>query len=118
MSVVIACQDLMFRTRIGEAARGAGVEVRPAPPGRLAETCRAAGARLVIADLDDRGRDALAELGELKADPALAAVRVVGFLSHVDAERAGAARAAGVDRVMARSAFVRELPALLAGAQA
>lgn len=114
MSVVLLVQDLMFKSRIGEAARGAGIAVHAAPRGRLVESCRESGARLVIADLDDRGRDALPELAALRADPALAGVRVIGFLSHVDAARAVAAREAGLERVMARSAFVKELPTLLA----
>lgn len=114
MNVVLVVQDLMFKSRIGEAARAAGIAVHAAPRGRLVDTCRESGARLVIADLDDRGRDALPELAALRAEPALASVRVVGFLSHVDAARAVAAREAGLERVMARSAFVKELPALLA----
>ena len=114
MNVVLLVQDLMFRSRIGEAARAAGVAVHAAPRGRLVDTCRQSGARLVIADLDDRGRDALPELAALRAEPSLAGVHVVGFLSHVDAGRATAAREAGLERVMARSAFVKELPALLA----
>ncbi|MCM2255822.1 MAG: hypothetical protein NDJ94_09145 [Vicinamibacteria bacterium] len=114
MNVVLLVQDLMFKSRIGEAARAAGIAVHAAPRGRLVDTCRESGARLVIADLDDRGRDALPELAALRAEPALASVRVVGFLSHVDAARAVAAREAGLERVMARSAFVKELPALLA----
>jgi hypothetical protein len=40
----------------------------------------------------------------------------VAFLSHVHAEGAEAARAAGCSRVLARSAFVQELPRLIAAA--
>ncbi len=38
---------------------------------------------------------------------------VVGFVSHVDTETITAARAAGIDRILARSAFVAQLPNLL-----
>ena len=49
-------------------------------------------------------------------DPGRAALPVIGFLSHVNAEAAQAARAAGCPHVLARSAFVQELPGLLAAA--
>jgi hypothetical protein len=38
---------------------------------------------------------------------------VVGFVSHVDVETVNRARAAGIDQVLARSAFVERLPDLL-----
>ena len=40
--------------------------------------------------------------------------RIVAFVSHVDRELAEAARQATADDVMARSAFVKKLPELLA----
>jgi hypothetical protein len=42
-------------------------------------------------------------------------VSTVGFLSHVQGDLAVAARKSGCDRVMARSAFVENLPQILAG---
>ena len=38
---------------------------------------------------------------------------VVGFVSHVDADTIGRARAAGIDRIMPRSQFVNALAELL-----
>jgi len=40
-------------------------------------------------------------------------VKTVGFLSHVQKDLAVAAKEAGCDRVMARSAFTRDLPKVL-----
>src|SRR4051812_13753517 len=40
---------------------------------------------------------------------------VTGFVSHVDTATIAAARAAGIDRVLARSRFVELLPAILRG---
>jgi CheY-like chemotaxis protein len=116
-TVVAFMDDLLFLSRIREAAKGAGIEVKSA---RNVEQLRAAapGAAKVFVDLDS-GRLPTAEaLAALKADPALASVPVVGFFSHVHVERAAAARQAGATRVLARSAFVQELPALLAGPSA
>jgi hypothetical protein len=50
----------------------------------------------------------------MKADPALAAIPTVGFASHVQTEVIDAARRAGVDDVMARSAFTQRLAEILA----
>jgi CheY-like chemotaxis protein len=49
----------------------------------------------------------------LRADPSVAALPVVAFFSHVHADRADAARAAGCSRVLARGVFVQDLPRLI-----
>ncbi len=116
--VVAFLDDLLFLSRVREAARAQGLEVRGVGrPSGLLPAC-SPPPRVVILDLDSTRLPALPALEVLRAEPALAGVRVVGFFSHVHAERAQAARAAGCDHVLARSAFVRELPALLASPQA
>ena len=114
MSRVIALvDDLMFLSRIREAARRRHLDVtavRTLPD--LLAAC-AAPPRLVIIDLD-RGRPPAAEaLAALRAEPALAKLSVVGFFSHVHAERGRQAREAGCT-AMPRSVFVEELDGLLA----
>jgi CheY-like chemotaxis protein len=109
--VVALVDDLMFLSRIREAAKAVGLEVRTARglPELLAACREAPG--LIVVDLD-RPRLPLAEaLAALRSEAP--AVPVVGFVSHVHAERAQAAREAGCTRVLARSAFVKELPSLL-----
>jgi len=115
-SVIALVDDLMFLSRIREAARGGRAEVqavRTLP--ELVEACRTPP-RLVILDLDSRRLPGLEALRALRQEAALAEVPVVGFLSHVDAEGARRAREAGCTRVLARSAFVREVADLLAAA--
>jgi len=51
----------------------------------------------------------------LKGDEALSAVPLLGFFSHVQTELQQAAKAAGFDRVMPRSAFTKQLSEILAG---
>ena len=46
----------------------------------------------------------------LRAEPALSALPVVGFFSHVEAERGREAARAGCTTVLPRSAFVEVLP--------
>jgi hypothetical protein len=52
-------------------------------------------------------------IAELKADPVLKEVRTLGFVSHVQTATIDAARQAGVDQVLARSAFVERLGEIL-----
>jgi hypothetical protein len=73
----------------------------------LADAASDAGARLAVVDLSRPGvLDALPRLSG-------AGVRTVGFGSHVDVELLDAARAAGCDVVLPRSAFFRRLGELL-----
>ena len=57
-----------------------------------------------------------AALAELRGEPSLAGLPVVGFFSHVEAQRGREAAAAGCTTVLPRSAFVQKLDALLAEA--
>lgn len=118
MSHVIALvDDLLFLSRIREAARGAAAEVRAVrDAGALTESVRAGG-RLVLVDADSSRLPWEAAVRALRASEGHA-VPVVAFLSHVQADRAEAARAAGCTRVLARSAFVQDLPRLIAAAAA
>ena len=113
MSAVIAfMDDLMFLSRIRAAAAAREVPVvtvRAVPD--LVAACRQ-GARLVIVDLDSRLPTSEA-IAAVRAEPATAGLPIVGFFSHVHAERAQAALAAGITRALPRSAFVRELEGLI-----
>ena len=117
MSRVLALvDDLLFLSRIRESARGTGAEVRVVRgPADLVAAARD-GARLVLVDADSSRLPWAEAVAALRSDHSLASVPVVAFLSHVHAERAEAARATGCTRVLARGAFVQELPRLIATA--
>jgi DNA-binding NarL/FixJ family response regulator len=111
--VVALVDDLMFVSRIGEAARAHGLEVRAVRKvADLLDACRA-GARLVLMDLDSSRLPVMEALSSLCADAAFATLPVVGFFSHVHADRGRQARAAGCRQALPRSAFVEQLPELL-----
>lgn len=111
-TLVAAVNDLMFGSRIRSAAEHAGVTVVfVRTPADLA--ARGAEADLILLDLDTHWLDAPSAIASLKADRVAAAVPVVAFGAHVDGEALIAARTAGAERVLARSAFVRVLPELL-----
>ena len=106
----------MFRSKIKSAATQLGVSVSFVGSRESALASMKAGVpALVIVDLNNPRTDPLGTVAAMKHDTALASVRIVGFVSHVDVTTIDAARAAGVDDVLARSAFAMKLPDLLAG---
>jgi CheY-like chemotaxis protein len=114
LPVLAIISDLMFRSKIDDAARKAGVPLRVAKSvEQLERHLGNATPAVVLMDLEMEGLDAPGMLGRLRATPAAAHVPVIGFAGHTNVEVIRAARADGV-QVMARSAFVAELPALMA----
>jgi len=119
MSHVIALvDDLMFLSRIREAARGCGAVVGAARAALDLVAGARAGARLVLVDADSSRLPWADAVRALRSEAPFASLPVVAFVSHVHPERAEEARAAGCSRVLARGAFVQELPRLLADATA
>jgi hypothetical protein len=107
--VVVAVRDLLFRSKIREAAERLGVEVRFAPRGApLADAVRDSPGATVLADLGEAG------LVEQVPDAKRAApVTVVGFLGHLQHDLMARAAAAGVDEVLTRGQLVTRLDDLL-----
>ena len=114
--MLVSVPDLFFLTRIHAAAHHAGVTIEECALAELEQRCEAGLAVMVILDLHAPG-DPLAVARALKSNPASAATPIVGFYSHVDQNLRQRALAAGVDRVLPRSAFTARLPALLAGTE-
>ncbi len=112
--VLAAVEDLLFSSKIRSVAKQVGTDVVFARSGAdILQRARADRPALVIFDLNGRGTDPIATLRQLKTDPATASIRAIGFVSHVQSEIIEAAREAGADEVMARSAFVSRLPEIL-----
>jgi CheY-like chemotaxis protein len=115
MRVILAVlDDLMFTSKIKTAATQLGVSVRFAKssPDALAEM-RKSVPSLVIFDLNSARGEPLVTLAEMKKDSALATIPTIGFASHVHSDVITAARQAGMDDVMARSAFTMRLGDIL-----
>jgi hypothetical protein len=104
-AVAVLSGDLFFRAKIEAVAKAAGAPVRFA--GSVAE---ARDAATVLVDLAEGAR-AIGAIQALKAAPR--APVVVAFGPHREGDAFRAAREAGADRVLARSAFVERLPELL-----
>jgi CheY-like chemotaxis protein len=112
--VLALVDDLMFTSKIRAAAAQIGVPVTFARSSASAlANMREALPALVILDLNNTRTDPIGTVRSMKSDPALAAVRTVGFVSHVDASTIELARTAGVGEILARSAFTQQLGEIL-----
>jgi hypothetical protein len=100
-TVVALVPDLMDRSRVEVAGRAAGrtTEFVTGPDDLVSAV--SGGARFVVVDL--------AQAGVLDVLPRLRPAHTVGFASHVDTALLDAARAAGCDEVLPRSAVFRRL---------
>ena len=115
--VIALVDDLIFASKIQLAVEHAQGTFRRVGTARaLSEAIHNDRPSLVIVDLDGMGFDAVAALIELREHGFADGIRRVAFGSHVDITRLEAAREAGAE-AMARSVFVRDLPAIVAGQQ-
>jgi DNA-binding NarL/FixJ family response regulator len=116
--VLVAVDDLLFSSKIRATAKQAGVDLTFArTPEEIISQARAIKPALVIFDLNSAKTDPIKTITALKADPGLAGIRTMGFASHVHTELIAAARQAGADQVLARSAFAGNLAEILLAAQ-
>jgi PleD family two-component response regulator len=114
--ILAAVEDLLFKSKISETASQLGIEASfPRNPRRLLETMHESPPDLLVLDLNSARFEPLTLLEDVRSDEATRDVPTVGFLSHVQKDLAVAAREAGCDRVVARSAFTKDLPQILAG---
>jgi PleD family two-component response regulator len=114
--VLAIVDDLMFASKIKTAGGQLGVTVTFARSSDAAmRAIRENAPSLVILDLNNPRTDPLGTVAAMKGDPETKAIPIVGYASHVQADVIDAARQAGVDEVMARSAFAARLSEILAG---
>jgi CheY-like chemotaxis protein len=111
--VLVAVEDLIFLSKVQETARAVGVTIETVSPAHIAERAARGDVAAVILDLNHRSGAAVETVRALKSQPATRHIPVLGFLSHVQTDLAAAAREAGCEHVMARSAFSVQLPQLL-----
>ena len=112
--IVCVIDDLLFSIKIKEVAKHLGTTLYFERSGeRIVETVREKQPTLVIFDLNSAKLAPMTAIAEMKRDPALASIKTLGYVSHVDSATIDAARAAGVDQVLARSAFATHLAEIL-----
>lgn len=115
--ILAAVDDLLFSSRIRTTAKLAGVELTFArTPAEILDQARALRPALVIFDLNSAKANPIETVTAMKRDADLASIRTLGFVSHVHTDVIDAAREAGIDEVMARSAFAGRLADILLAA--
>ncbi len=114
VAILAAVDDFLFRSKIRATARHVDVEIRFAQtPDEILAQARELKPTLVIIDLNSAKADPVATIAALKADATLTGIRTIGFASHVHTELIAAARSAGADQVLPRSAFAGNLAEIL-----
>jgi len=112
--ILAILDDLMFTSKIKTAASQLGVPVIFSRSSAAAiDEMRKNSPSLVILDLNNPRTDPLGIVATMKGDAALASIPIVGYVSHVQGDVIDAARRAGIDEVLARSAFTMRLAEIL-----
>src|SRR5579863_9545756 len=111
--VVAVLSDLMFTVKIQDAAKRAGLQPVFVKSKQEALEQAKQHPAVMILDLNNPALDPVDLIGDLKADEAAREIRLLGFVSHVQADLKRAAQQKGCDMVIARSAFSQNLPAIL-----
>ena len=115
MPILAAVDDFLFRSKIRATAKHVNAEIVFAQTGdEILAQARALKPSLVIIDLNSAKADPVGTIASLKQDPELAGIRAIGFASHVHVDLIAAARGAGADQVLPRSAFAGRLAEILA----
>jgi PleD family two-component response regulator len=112
--VLCLVDDLIFSVKISTAAKALAAPVFFERSAEMAlPRIREKQPSLVIFDLNSAKLRPLEVLALMKTDPALKSIRTLGYVSHVQTDVIAAARAAGIDEVLARSAFSERLGEIL-----
>jgi DNA-binding NarL/FixJ family response regulator len=111
--ILAVVDDLFFLSKIQQTAQLVGVVVKSGRPADLPDLAIQDVPNALILDLNHRSGKALEVLRTLKAGLKTKDIAAIGFVSHVQNDLIAAARDAGCDLVLARSAFVSQLPSLL-----
>ena len=114
--IVCVLDDLIFSVKISTVAKAVGAEVYfERKPDMAVERIKEKQPSLVILDLSSAKMQPLRVIADLKADPLTRAIPTLGFVSHVQTDTIAAAKAAGIDEVLARSTFSDRLGGILSG---
>jgi DNA-binding NarL/FixJ family response regulator len=114
VAILASVDDLFFRSKVRTTAKHLGIDIQfAATADEMVAQAASLQPTLVIFDLNSQKMDAVATIAALKADAATSGLRAIGFASHVHTDLIAAARKAGADDVLPRSAFAGHLADIL-----
>jgi CheY-like chemotaxis protein len=114
-TIGVLVDDMFFMSKINAAVAQAGRQIERVKTREQLEQLAANPPSLVIVDLNSDRISPIEAIEFLKSTPNLAAVPIVGFVSHVQTELIRNAQAAGCDYVVPRSAFNQLMNEIVSG---
>ena len=112
--ILCIVDDLIFSVKISTAAKALAAPVFfERSPEMVLPRIREKQPSMVIFDLNSATLRPLEVISQMKADPRLRDIRTLGYVSHVQTDVIDAARVAGIDEILARSAFSDQLGRIL-----
>lgn len=111
--IVAVLTDLMFRVKIEEAAKRAGLQTVFVQLQADALSRAKEAPAVIILDLNCAQAEPLDTIRKLKASDNTKNINLVAYVSHVQTDLKQAAEDEGCDVVVARSALSQNLPAIL-----
>ena len=112
-TVMAVLSDLMFRLKIEEAAKRAGLQTIFVHSQHEALSRAREKPAVIILDLNCAETDPLDTIRKLKASDDTKGISLLGYVSHVQVDLKQAAQDGGCDVVVARSAFSQNLSTIL-----
>jgi CheY-like chemotaxis protein len=113
LKIVAAVTDLFFTVKINEAAKRAGMAVAFVKTREDALAAAREKPKLLLLDLNCDAVEPLELIRAMKDAAELRAVRIIAFVSHIQADLKKQAQDAGADMVLARSAFSQNIVQML-----
>jgi DNA-binding NarL/FixJ family response regulator len=107
--LVVCLSDLMFQSRILEAAAALGIRTRVVDSADMMDAVQHSDADAAVVDMNERAFDSLEAIKQLSQRH----VRVLAFGRHTEPASLRAARDAGAAIVITRAQLAEDLPRIL-----
>ena len=114
--IIAIVDDMFFASKIRATAEALAVEISfPRTKDAAIQKTRELKPDLILIDLHNQRFDPVEFVTDLRSETDLELIPTLGFFSHVQVELQRNAIAAGIDQVIPRSVFARDLAQILGG---
>ena len=112
--ILALVDDMFFASKIRAVAESVGSDLTfTRSLDALIEKAREHKPDLIVVDLHNQKTSPISVAEQVRSDPQLQDVELLGFFSHVEVELQRQAKEAGYSQVLPRSVFARDLPMIL-----